>query len=136
MDAAVLTTFIAPFLPFLLKGGEEAAKEAGKRMSGDTWEKAKAIWTKLFPKLKAKPAAREAAEDVANAPDDEDSRAALRLQLKKLLAEDKALAEDIAQLMQQNSQAEAGADNIQQQVIGNENKTVGKVEGQTIDFQM
>jgi hypothetical protein len=136
MDPATLTTFLAPCLPFLLKGGEEAVKEAGKNLGGDTWQTAKAVWAKLFPKLKAKPAAQEAAEDVAKAPDDEDSRAVLRVQLKKLLAEDQALAEEIAQLMQQRSKAAAGSDNIQQQITGNENKTVGKVQGERIDFTM
>ena len=53
IDLVALTSFLAPILPFLLKGGEEAAQEVGKEISLDTWEKAKAIWGKLKPKIEA-----------------------------------------------------------------------------------
>ena len=44
IDLVALTAFLSPILPFLIKGGEEAAKEAGKKFGVDAWEKAKAIW--------------------------------------------------------------------------------------------
>ena len=31
IDLVALTAFLSPILPFLIKGGEEAAKEAGKK---------------------------------------------------------------------------------------------------------
>lgn len=102
MDVATLTkevvVFLAPFLPYLLKVGEKAAEEAGKKLGNDAWEKAKALWGKLRPKVEAKPAALEATQDVAEAPDDSDAQAALRLQVKKLLTDDRSLAEEIAGL--------------------------------------
>ena len=56
--------FLAPFLPYLLKVGENAAEEAGKKLGqqagGGAWEKAKALWAKLRPKAEAKDAAQEA----------------------------------------------------------------------------
>lgn len=93
-----LAAFLAPFLPYLLKAGEKAAEEAGKKLGEAAWERAKALWGKLRPKVEAKPAALEAAQDLAAQPNDEDAQAALRRQLKKLLAEDDALAAEVARL--------------------------------------
>ncbi len=102
MDIAMLAkdvaAFLTPFLPYLLKAGERATEEAGKKLGGDAWEKAKALWGKLRSKVEAKPAAREAVQDVAAAPKDGDAQAALRLQLRKILSEDEELAAEVAQL--------------------------------------
>lgn len=78
--------------------GEQAAEEAGQRLGAAAWEHAKALWGRLRPKVESKPALQEAVQDAATDPQDEDAIAALRLQLKKLLAEDPALAEEIARL--------------------------------------
>ncbi len=110
MDAnlvATTVTALAPVLPYLLMAGEKAAEEAAKDMSKGAYDFAKAIWTRLWPKVHAKEAAREAAEEVAKNPDDEDARAALRLQLKKLLAEDRGLADEIARLLEEGRKAGA-----------------------------
>lgn len=53
----------------------------------------------MKPKVEAKPAAQEVVQGVAAHPHDEDARAALRLQLKKLLAEDEALARQVQQVL-------------------------------------
>ncbi len=34
-----ITTFLAPFLPYVLKAGEGAAREAGKEFGADAWER-------------------------------------------------------------------------------------------------
>jgi hypothetical protein len=94
LTQAVTTTLI-PLLPYLFKAGEKAAEETGKQIAGGAWNSAKELWTKLRPKVEAKPAALEAAQDVATTPEDSDARAALRLQLKKLLIEDEALAREV-----------------------------------------
>ncbi|NES86339.1 MAG: hypothetical protein F6K10_36005 [Moorea sp. SIO2B7] len=112
---ATLTTFLAPFLPFLLEVGNKATDSAAQEFGADAWKKAKAIWTKLRPKVEAKEAAKEAVDDVAATPDDEDSRTVLRMQLKKLLQKDQALAEAIAEIMQENKATEASTvTNIQE----------------------
>jgi hypothetical protein len=129
MDVVALTAFLAPFLPFLLKAGEKATEGAAEKCGVDAWERAKALWAKLRPKVEAKPAAKEAVQDVADKPDDEDSIVALRVQLKKLLEQDKSLAEELVPLMQQPPQSMASGDDIQQQITGNRNKTIGKVHG-------
>jgi hypothetical protein len=107
MLAKGLAVFLTPFLPYLLKAGEKAAEEAGKKLGGDAWDRAKGLWAKLRPKVEAKPAAQEAVQDAAAAPNDEDIQAALRLQLRKLLAEDAMLARGIERLWQEAQQAGA-----------------------------
>jgi len=106
---AQLVQFLAPFLPYLLKGlklaGQEAARKLGEKTGERGFELAKALWDKLRPKVEARSAALEAAQDAADHPDDEDALAALRLQLKKLLAEDEALAQELARLLPQSGPA-------------------------------
>jgi hypothetical protein len=99
--AQSVTTYLVPLLPYLLKAGEKAAEESGKRLAGEAWDGAKALWNKLWPKVEAKPAALEAAEDSAQAPEDTDLQAVLRVQLGKLLKEDPSLAEEIESLLVQ-----------------------------------
>jgi hypothetical protein len=102
---AQLVQLLAPFLPYFVKGlklaGQEAAKELGEQASEQAFEQAKALWDKLRPKVEARPTALEAAQDAAAHPDDEDALAALRLQLKKLLAEDDSLAQEMTRLLEQ-----------------------------------
>jgi hypothetical protein len=103
--ASSVTTALVPLLPYLLKAGEKAAEETGKTVAGQSWEWAKSLWTKLKPEVEAKPAALEAAQDVAQAPEDEDLQVALRVQLKKLLTEDQSLAEEVSRWLEQGKAA-------------------------------
>jgi hypothetical protein len=102
---SVLVSFLAPFVPYLFKAGEGAAEEAGKKFGAAAWEKAKALWGTLWPKVEEKPAAQEAVQDVASNPEDEDAQAALRQQVKKLLVEDSGLAQEIAEMVKAGAQA-------------------------------
>ena len=112
MDIAVLakslTVLLSPLLPSLLQAGGKAVDAAASKLGTDAWERAKAVWTKLQPKVAAKPAAQEAVEDVAKSPEDPDAQAALRQQLKKLLSEDAAFAQELAQLLESAAPATAG----------------------------
>jgi len=92
-----LVTFLAPFLPYLLKAGEKAVEEVSEKFGAEAWERAKTLWGTL----RGKPDIESAAQDVAAMPDDPDAQAALRLQLKKLLAADEALAAELARLWQE-----------------------------------
>jgi hypothetical protein len=103
--ASSVTTVLIPLLPYLLKAGEKAAEETGKAVAGQSWEWAKSLWTKLKPKVEAKPAALEAAQDVAQSPGDEDLQATLRVQLKKLLTEDQSLTEEVSRWLEQGKAA-------------------------------
>ena len=103
--ASSVTTALVPLLPYLLKAGEKAAEETGKAVAGQSWEWGKSLWTKLKPKVEAKPAALEAAQDVARMPNNDDAQGALRLQLTKLLTEDQSLAEEVSRWLQQGKAA-------------------------------
>lgn len=100
-----LTTALVPLLPYLLKAGEKAAEETGKTVADQSLEWAKSLWSKLKLKIEAKPAALEAAQDVAQVPEDKDVQAVLRVQLKKLLAEDQSLAEEVSRWLEEGKAA-------------------------------
>lgn len=94
--AATLTRFLAPLLPYLLKGGEKAAEEVGKKFGSVVWDKGTALWARLLPRLEAKPAAQEAVQELVKTPEDQASRRALELQVRKILTEDSHLAQEVA----------------------------------------
>jgi uncharacterized protein (DUF2236 family) len=132
MDIVTLTAFISPFLPFLVKLGNKATTKATETIaelfSESAWTKAQAIWEKLSPKVEGKEAAKEAVADVANNPEDEESRIVLKRQLQKLLEQGEELAEAIAQILA------AGSDDISatkfiQNVKGSHNQVIGQVNG-------
>jgi len=105
MDITLLTTFLAPFLgPLLTKTGE-AADEAIAKFGEAGWQHAAKLWRRLAGPVAQRPAAAEAAQDVAEAPDSEGARSALAWQLEKLLAADSALRDDLARMWQETVSA-------------------------------
>lgn len=98
--AQTLTIFLSPALPYLTKAGEKAQEEAAKKLGAGTAEKAAEIWRRLRPAVDAKPAAAAAAADVAQDPEDEDLKTALRGQLRKILTQDPELAAALASLLE------------------------------------
>jgi hypothetical protein len=133
MEIATLTTFLTPFLPTLLKLGGNAMEKATASLSGKFGEaavaKAQAIWDKLSPKIEAKEAAKEAAIDLANSPEDEDSQGALRKQLKKLLEQDEQLFKAIEQILAADAPDGTPGTQIVQNVTGDRNQIIGQVLG-------
>lgn len=97
-----LLTYLTPYLPYLVKGvklaGQELAKKLGEKAGEQGWKNAQRIWEKLQPRLTS-PAAQEALQDAASAPEDQDALAALRLQLKKALQADPALLRELTALL-------------------------------------
>jgi uncharacterized protein (DUF433 family) len=128
MEIVTLTAFLSPFLPTLLRLGGKAVDKATESAAGKFGEaafaKAQAIWEKLSPRVEAKEAAKEAVIDVANSPDDEDSLAALRVQLKKLLEQDEELCKSIEQIFQEDGSI--SGNKIVQNVTGNRNQLIGQ----------
>ena len=106
---AIVAAFLTPLLPFLVKGGEEAVKEVGKRFGGNVWDRAQTLWTKLRPKVESKPAALEVVQDVANNPSNKNAQAALLYQLEKLLENDSILANELAHLWEEASSTDSTA---------------------------
>jgi hypothetical protein len=97
--ADALTTALAPAMPYLVAGGQEAVRRAGKKIGEEGLDFAKKLWEKVGPKVKGSPQAEGAAQDVAAAPAEPDARAALRLQLRKILEADPELAAELARMV-------------------------------------
>src|ERR1017187_10031545 len=97
--AQKLTVFLAPLLPKLLDQTLiGAGREAGKKTLDQSLAWGQRLWEKLRPRVEAKEAAREAAEDVSAHPQDDDAQVVLRRQIEKLLKADEALAAQVASL--------------------------------------
>jgi hypothetical protein len=126
MDLAALTAFLAPCLGFLLKSGAQVTERAADTLGAAVWEHAKGLWERLRPSVEAKPAADEAAHDVAADPADEGARIALARQLAKLMEADPGLAADVEQLWAQARQAGVVAAGPRSVAVG------GSVSGSTI----
>lgn len=97
--AEALAALLAPAMPYLVEAGKSAAGKAGEQLSDGALEKAKSLWGRLRHRVEEKGSAREAAEDLAKEPEGADAQAAFRLQLRKLLETNGALAEEMAGLV-------------------------------------
>ncbi|PZO54478.1 MAG: hypothetical protein DCF15_11665 [Phormidesmis priestleyi] len=136
MDISLLVSLLAPCLPGLMglgkavgkKAVETAAETAAEKVGEQSAVQAGKIWQRLWPKVKAKAAAKEAAEDVAKDPNDADSVAALRGQLKKILEGDQALAAEVAALLKA-AEIDGQGTWIQQSVTGDRNQVIGTMGG-------
>lgn len=104
MESA-LTAFLAPFLPYLLKAGGMAADKAADGLAGEAGRWAEALWVKLLPSVGARPAAGEAASDVAANPNDRLARSALELQFHKILADNAQLRQEVARRLEDATRA-------------------------------
>jgi hypothetical protein len=125
---AQIVQFLAPYLPYLLKGaklaGQEAAKKLGEKASEQAFEQAKALWDRLRHKKNVE----QVAQTVATLPDNQALREALREEIARALAEDQALAQELARLVEQSGPAG-------QTVIASGNRSVaigGSVSGSVI----
>jgi hypothetical protein len=94
-----LVALLAPVLKGLLGDATDALEDAGRRGSAEAVAAARKVWKRLGPSVEGRPAAVEAAQDVAARPDDERARGALELQLEKILAAEPALARELEQLV-------------------------------------
>jgi hypothetical protein len=96
MDPGALAGPVTEFLvPFLAKAAASLAREALTRMP----EAVSALWSAVTERFRGRPAAESAANDLTAESDDADSQEAFRLQLKRMLKDDPAFAEQIAGLL-------------------------------------
>ena len=102
--ARQIAQFLAPFLPYLLKAGEQAAEEAGRQLGAAAWELVQALWARLRRKKNVE----QVAQTVAALPDNQALREALREEIARALAEDPALAQEMTRLVAQISASERG----------------------------
>lgn len=134
MDISLLVKILAPCLPFLMTVGNKTVESASQEVGEDIWNKAKAIWAKLKPKVEKKPIAKAAAQELATSPDDSDALDTLGKQLKKILAADAELADEIAKILQEtatkpdNSSSSVAAQSYDESVQINTGRDVNQPE--------
>jgi hypothetical protein len=134
MEITALTASLIAFLPLLLKlGGKKAVEQASESaldtLGGAAWSKAQVVWEKLRPQIEANVGVKEAVADAANHPEDEDFQAALRVQLKKLLAGNEELLKSVEQILHEDIiDVTSGNKNVQT-LTGNQNQVSGQMTG-------
>ena len=141
MNVVVLTRFLVPFLPYLVKlgkgAGEKATEVVAEKFGEAAWKKAQKVWEHLSPKVEEKEDLKMATERIAANPDSTTWQAVLQEGLEHLLNSNQDLAEAIAKILEDNPEATPGTqinqnvDNTKGQVIGQ--MTGGKAIG-NIDF--
>lgn len=85
------TALIAPFLPYLMNPAVSAGKDAAVKALGGKfveagWNRATGIWKKIWPEAEKKPEVAQVIKEVAENTDDQDAKAVLSWQLKKVMA--------------------------------------------------
>lgn len=118
VDVVALGALLGPALPFLTRAGEHVASQAAEMLGGHVWEHAQRLWDRLAGAVDARPAAREAVEDVAADPRDGEAVVALVRQLRKILENDPALAGEVEQLLGEARQAGAVASGTRSVAVG------------------
>jgi len=97
IDIALLAnsawTILQPYLPIL---ATKAAEEIGTKIP----EAVAKLWNAIQKKFDTKTDAQEALEDLLNSPNDSDTQATFRQQLKKIMAEDTSFAIDLDKLLE------------------------------------
>jgi hypothetical protein len=115
--SVIATTAIGFLSSYLTKAGESAATKVGED-----------IYQRLKARFGNKPVPQNALVDLVHVPTDPDRQAALRVQLKKLLAEDVSFAAQLQDILKEAGKTQAGA-TIIQQVAGDNAKQFGQVFG-------
>ena len=143
--AALLISFVTPFLPHLLKLGqpvaEAAGKELGEKVGEGSWVKATQVWGVLWPRVKEKPLVQGAVTAIAKDTQDEDAKAILTQQLEKVFTVDSTLAQTLESILSHESAVAFGlvsivlpaAQLINQSVTRDLNRVVCRTDSATID---
>ena len=121
ISATVAAAWIAlqPYLPVI-------ATKAAEKIGSALPEAVDRLWSALKAKFETKPAAKEALTDVVRNPEDADLQAAFRVQLKKMLEEDPAFAEQIKGLVEETGAQVDVRVRDGAAAIGDHAKAVGK----------
>jgi len=100
-------SLLSPYLKMLSEGlitkiGEEIGKATGE----SAWSKTKQLYEKVKTRFSQKPSAKEAIEDLEKSPEEPDTQAVARIQLKKILAEDEIFVKEITQILKELSETD------------------------------
>lgn len=104
MDSLTLATTASSYLtPYLIKAGEKAAEEVGKKLPDLVGR----MWNAITARFKGKPAAEEAVKDFVAKPDDQLNQAAFAKELRKALEAEPNFGAELARLLE-SAQREGG----------------------------
>lgn len=113
--------------PYLVKAGEKMAEEVGKSLP----QHAANLWQALRRKFETKPAAAESLTDLLRSPEDADTQAAFRKEVRKAAEQDPAWLQTMVELLQK-AQRE-GEQSLKQQGNGNVAVNIGgNVQGNIV----
>ena len=108
--------WIAPALPYLIMLKDKVAEGFGRKIGEDAWIKAKALWSKLPPKVQDNPFAVRPGETAVAGPASPEALASFRTQLSELLQNDEPLRKEFLALWN-----EIKASGVVFNVSGNDN---------------
>jgi hypothetical protein len=98
MDALALANTAVAFLsPYLVKAGEKAAEEAGKKLP----DAAARVWNAITTKFRGNVVAEAAVQDLAEQPGDQLNQSAFANQLRKVLEAEPVFATELAHLLEE-----------------------------------
>jgi hypothetical protein len=84
---------VQPYLPVL-------ATRAADEITEKVPEAVSLIWEKIKKRFETRPAAQDALEDALQSPDDPDTQATFRQQLKKAMTEDESFVTELSKLLE------------------------------------
>jgi len=124
---ALATSAVALIQPYLPALATKAAETLGEKVPDGIGK----LWAGLKERFAKKPSAEEALQDLLKDPNNADVQAAFRVQLKKLLDEDKEFAASLKKLTEQAQPAQ----HFEAKVEGDQNVTV-QGSGNTVNVNV
>lgn len=122
--AAIAAAAVALLTPYLVKAGEAVAKKAGETV----WDKASELYQVLRTRFRGDPIKESALTDLQQMPEDGDTQASLRKELKKVMQDDPRFAEQLLSILKEAGQTETGA-TIISMAAGDYANQIGVVQG-------
>lgn len=89
----------------LEKVAEKAIEKVGENITDESWKFGKPLLKKLLTKFSNRPAALEAAQDLAKQPDNADNQTVMRVQLAKMFEADRDFAAEVEHLVTEANRA-------------------------------
>jgi hypothetical protein len=93
----IATTAVAFLSPYLLKAGEKAAEEVGKKLP----EAAASVWNAITTRFRGNVVAEAAVKDLVEQPGDQLNQSTFANQLRKALQDEPAFATELAHLLEE-----------------------------------
>lgn len=100
MIEPVIAGLLTQFLPHLLRAGQRVGDQAADALGTETGRLARRVWDRLGQAFESRPAAKEAAENLAAKPADDLAREDLELQVRKILRDDPGLRKELSAMLE------------------------------------